>query len=392
MRCCWVIAATAVLGGNAVAPVSAVDEGIHPIIMAGDPNGEPPDTPDDRIDPNVPTSRYGGVVSIRTGVNAVSTGTIISPYHILCAAHSFDRNNDGVNDVRADVGVNINLYGDFSTVLEPPFIRSTSLHPDFTGFNNPSANDDIAIITLHWPLADDVPIYDLYREAPALGDRLELVGYGRSGNGVWGYSTMASYNVKRSGENIVDLFFLDDEGSGVAEVWEYDFDGPEGNGTMGGPTLGNDIETTIGAGDSGGPGFIDVAGEPLLYSVNTYRRDGFGEFGTGGGGMLVPAYLDWIDSFLAYSDPILGDLNLDGFVNDLDLLVFLPGYGGVMGEPGYAPGSDLNRDGLVSQHDLGILLANFTYDKSAVPAPGTIVVFALALPCLSRRRQPDITV
>ena len=43
---------------------------IQPVILAGDPAGSPPDSPNLRIDPNVPDSTYAGVGS----VNNVSTG------------------------------------------------------------------------------------------------------------------------------------------------------------------------------------------------------------------------------------------------------------------------------------------------------------------------------
>lgn len=367
---------------TAAGPSPAIAD-YRPTIMAGDRFGEPPDWPDDRIDPNVPSSHYGGIVSLQFGGTGVSTGVVISPYHILTAAHSFDSDYDGENDQGRNVTVNINLDGDLSQVIEPLFIREVDLHPDFTGFNQPSVLDDLAVISMHWPLGDEVPVYDLFRGDPAAGDVVDLVGYGRSGDGKWGYSLPSSPTVKRSGSNVIDAYLIDDEGSGLRQGYEYDFDGPSGDGPMGGPTLGNAVETLHGPGDSGGPAFIEVAGERLVYGVNTYVHAGGGDFGTVGGGQLITGYLPWIDSFLAQTSHIEGDINWDGRVDDRDLTIFLPTFDGMSGQPGYAPGSDFNRDGLVNLSDLGILLANYGAGR-AIPVPASIAL-PLMMPLVSRR-------
>ena len=137
------------------------------------------------------------------------------------------------------------------------------------------------------------------------GTTFTLVGYGRSGDGVNGFTTDASFTVKRSGKNNADAFLADDEGIGPVEVFRYDFDDASGNNNLGGPTLGNDVETTVGGGDSGGPSFIDHGSYLSLAGVNTHSfRFGppFGPqnpdapfFNSGGGGMLVPTYASWID-------------------------------------------------------------------------------------------------
>jgi hypothetical protein len=367
------------------AGVSGAGADIRPTIMAGDRFGEPPDWPDDRIDPNLPSSRYGGVVSLQFGGTGVSSGIVISPYHILTAAHSFDSDYDGENDHGRNVTVNFNLDGDLSQVIEPPFIREVDLHPDFTGFNQPSVLDDLAIISMHWPLDDDVPMYDVFRGEPSPADRVELVGYGRSGDGKWGYSLPSSPTVKRRGSNTIDAWLIDDEGTGIRQGYEYDFDGPDGNGPMGGSSLGNEIETIHGPGDSGGPAFIDVAGELQVYGVNTYVREGAGDFGTIGGGQLVTGYVSWIDSFLAQTSHIDGDINWDGLVDERDLTIFLPTFDGMAGQPGYAPGSDFNRDGLVNLSDLGVLLGNLGTGRS-IPAPAPALL-TLSVPIIARGRR-----
>ena len=104
------------------------------------------------------------------------------------------------------------------------------------------------------------------------------------------------------GANNADQLIADDEGGGQNEVFRFDFDGPSGNGFLGGPTLGNAIETTLGGGDSGGPSFVLQNGSWHVAGVNTFGFPNGGTltplFGSGGGGMLVPAYAGWIDGLM----------------------------------------------------------------------------------------------
>ena len=116
-----------------------------------------------------------------------------------------------------------------------------------------------------------------------------------------GYTTGASFTVKRVGQNVANLGILDDEGGGAVEVFAFDFDGPSGNGPVGGSTLGNAIETTLGGGDSGGPSFVFQDGGYKVAGVNTFVAQFIGGpapalFDSAGGGMIVSTYADWITS------------------------------------------------------------------------------------------------
>jgi hypothetical protein len=95
---------------------------------------------------------------------------------------------------------------------------------------------------------------------------------------------------------------------------------------MGGPTLGNTLETSVSGGDSGSPAFIqDSSGIWRLAGVNTFtftsmQKQTASTFGTGGGGMLVSSYADWIDGIIATPVPepstyvlLLVGLGLIGF-------------------------------------------------------------------------------
>jgi Trypsin/PEP-CTERM motif len=278
---------------------------LHPLILVGDPDGTPPDDPSLHVDPNVAGSPYAGVGSVRvslTGGYIMGSGALISPWHVLTAAHLFDTNADGVSDHPAsDVVFYVN------NAAMPTIIPAASLviHPDFTGFDNPVVNDDLAIITLATPVAAGVPIYPLLQSPLAEGTQTIQVGYGRSGDGVSGFTVSSSLLVKRLGANVFDVFEEDDDqlpGNGINEVWMSDFDGPTAaTNLIGGTTLGNDIETNLGSGDSGGPSFIDVDGQLTLVGTNTFGFSDDGGatwplFGSGSGGILVEPYIDWINT------------------------------------------------------------------------------------------------
>ena len=102
--------------------------------------------------------------------------------------------------------------------------------------------------------------YALRNGEMVAGEELEMVGYGRAGFGDQGFTVVPALDVKRIGKNAADLFAVDDEGSGLDEVYLFDFDEPTSTdaGFLGGFTLGNDIEATVGGGDSGGPAFVTV--------------------------------------------------------------------------------------------------------------------------------------
>ena len=125
------------------------------------------------------------------------------------------------------------------------------------------------------------------------GEVFTLAGFGRSGYGSYGYTTQASLTDRHSGQNVMDSFSLDDEGSGLFEVFRYDFDPPATTSQPGG-SLRNDVDTIIGPGDSGGPALVSRHGQWHLVGTNTFTEGYGGRFGDTGGGVLVDPYLGWI--------------------------------------------------------------------------------------------------
>lgn len=104
-----------------------------------------------------------------------------------------------------------------------------------------------------------------------------MVGYGRSGYGSYGYTTGASLTDRRVGYNVIDEL--------ADGLFRYDFDDPNtGDG------LGNDIESLIGSGDSGGSLLVGNS----LVGVNTFTEGYGGLFGDLGGGIALNNEWDWI--------------------------------------------------------------------------------------------------
>src|SRR5262245_35838814 len=120
-------------------------------IVAGDPNGSPADSPTDRIDANLTSSPFAGVGSLQISANRgtyICTATPIDSTHVLTAGHCVDLNNDGKSDKRDGIrGITFNLnYG--GNLTSQISADHWNVNPNFTGFNRPSINDDLTVITL----------------------------------------------------------------------------------------------------------------------------------------------------------------------------------------------------------------------------------------------------
>lgn len=287
------------------------------MLQAGRADAVPPDAPELRVDAAGTDSPFGAVGAVEAGSTNGSwrgSAVVIGRQWLLTAGHILDFNDDGVVDDALRLRFSLPMAGGGTLALDG---LEFHLHPDFSGFANPGAQDDLGLVRLAEPLPEAVPSARWWTEPLAVGTELALAGFGDSGYGDGGYTVTGQAGVRRTGGNVVERLWMDDEGSGQAEVFLYDFDAPETVGLPRG-SLGNAVETIIGSGDSGGGAFVEADGTWYLAGINSFTLGaGRGLFGEEGGGVLVAPYGDWIAEVTGIAEPaavgpVLGALALLG--------------------------------------------------------------------------------
>lgn len=247
--------------------------------------GNPPDTAAARVDPNTALSPWSGVVSVVIG-GAPFSGVVIGPRHVLTAAHVALNQNPA----------NVTVVANSSATPAVLAVEAVTSYPTAA-----FPYDDLSLLRLVQPVPAGVAIYSVMDSAQPLGTRITLVGYGGSGNAATGPTVPGTSSIKRRGQNVIDQLTDRVDTSGrTGAFYLYDFDGPSGNGPLGGATLGNSIETSVAGGDSGSAAFVDTGSGPALYGLNTAVINFVGStasaFGSGGTGMVLshPPYVAWL--------------------------------------------------------------------------------------------------
>jgi secreted trypsin-like serine protease len=271
-----------------------------PALMAG----SAPDSPAARVDANVAASPFAGVAAISINGSTYS-GVVIAPQYILTAAHVVGAGSAAAMQVTLNPG-------------PTPWTSGVTTATAYPTYSFPY--DDLGVLKLAAPVPAGVPVYPLYSGPLQTGLTLLLAGYGASGNGAVGVSVGPAASVKRSGRNSLDALATAVDNSGLtSSFFEYDFDGPTGNGPLGGATLGNALETMVAYGDSGGPSLVAVGAGLQVLGINTFaattqpNQPVTYTFGEIGGGIVAadPRFASWLQAMTQGTMPGANGSNND---------------------------------------------------------------------------------
>lgn len=237
------------------------------------------------VAPNTADSPWSGVGSLSVAGNKF-TGTLIAPGYVLTAAHVAAGADPASISFQVNAGPSYAISAS-QIFVNPGYTANTS--GNVAG--DPTNHADLAIIKLSSAVSD-VPFYSLYSGNLQSKD-LTFVSYA------------GSITTKTTGENRADVLFAD--AAGTKQTYLFDYDGPDlstnriGANIASNGTLGAGREASLVSGDSGSSAFVKVNGQWQLAGINTFEAifsagpATSGQYGTGGGGVVLSAYASWIN-------------------------------------------------------------------------------------------------
>ncbi len=194
------------------------------------------------------------------------TGTLISSTHVLTAAH-------------CAMEIESATAGRFTVGDQVYATSEVVIHPDY---NVQTSANDIAILVLDEPVLDVAPS-NIFRGTPMIGDVLFIVGFGQTGDASGGVA--GTFGTKNVG-----MTMIDDVGDTLV-LWTFD----------------DPTESNTAAGDSGGPGYLDVDGELFIASITSGGSEANAMLGDMAFNTRVDAFADWIDQALMSEGMLPGD-------------------------------------------------------------------------------------
>ncbi|MEM8735737.1 MAG: trypsin-like serine protease, partial [Planctomycetota bacterium] len=196
-------------------------------------------------------------------VNNGCSGTLISPVHVLTAAHC----TVGVNPQQMSFEVGGRVYE----------VESVDNHPNYND-NDFGAGYDIAIMTLKEAVVGVEPSA-INRQTPEVGQVLTLVGFGEGGTSTGGSTN--DFGTKRVGETEID---------NVTQTHiEWNFD--------------QHSESNTAPGDSGGPAFLNQGGQLVIAGITSGGSGDAHTLGDNSFDTRVDTLAQWIDGIVGAGQP-----------------------------------------------------------------------------------------
>lgn len=224
--------------------------------------------------------RFDGATS---SFGFLASGTLIAPDWVLTAGHVVDQ----------ATSLSFTIGG--SSYAADKLVAN----PGWTG--DLMAGYDIALVHLSKTVTG-VPAAQRYTGTKERGATATMVGYGMTGNGVTGATSLDGN--KRAANNVIDVFQN-------SRLMLADFDSPTNRreNKMGSANPLN-LEGMIAPGDSGGGLFINVGGKNYLAGVTSFAGAYDGkvdsDYGDIGGWTRVSSFNSWIDSVMTGYSAVVG--------------------------------------------------------------------------------------